>query len=72
MSAFLHNARRFFSVKEISGPLLFLENISGVGYGELVEVTTPKGEERTAQVIDVSEEITVVQLFEGTSGLILL
>ena len=69
MSTFLHSSRRFFSVKEISGPLLFLENISGVGYGELVEVTTPLGEERTAQVIDVSEEIIIVQLFEGTSGL---
>jgi hypothetical protein len=69
MSAFLHSGRRFTSVKEISGPLLFLENISGVGYGELVEVTTPLGEERTAQVIDVSEEIIIVQLFEGTSGL---
>lgn len=69
MSAFLHSSRRFYSIKEISGPLLFLENISGVGYGELVEVTTPLGEERTAQVIDVSEEIIIVQLFEGTSGL---
>ncbi len=69
MRAHLHRGRRFFSVKEITGPLLFLENIRGVGYGELVEVTTPLGEERTAQVIDVSEEIVVVQLFEGTSDL---
>lgn len=61
--------RKFFSVTEISGPLLFLKSVSGISYGELVEVTTPQGEERTAQVIDAGEEITVVQVFEGTSGL---
>lgn len=62
-------ARRFFTIKEITGPLLFIESLGGVGYGELVEVFTPDGEERTAQVIDVSEDITIVQVFEGTSNL---
>jgi V/A-type H+-transporting ATPase subunit B len=61
--------RRFFTIREISGPLLFVESTSDVGYGELVEVYAPNGEERTAQVIDVSEGITVVQVFEGTSEL---
>jgi V/A-type H+-transporting ATPase subunit B len=61
--------RIFFSVTEISGPLLFLKSVSNISYGELVEVTTPQGEERTAQVIDAGEEITVVQVFEGTSDL---
>jgi V/A-type H+-transporting ATPase subunit B len=60
---------RFYTISEIAGPLLFVEALSGVGYGELVEVFTPDGEERTAQVIDVSEEITIVQVFEGTSDL---
>jgi len=46
-----------------------VEAVSGVGYGELVEVFTPRGEERTGQVIDVSEEVTIVQVFEGTSDL---
>jgi len=41
----------------------------GIGYGELVEVLSPKGEERIGQVIDVSEETTVIQVFEGTSDL---
>jgi V/A-type H+-transporting ATPase subunit B len=56
-------------VKEVSGPLIFLESVTGVGYGELVEVTTPSGKERTGQVIDVGENITIVQVFEGTSDL---
>jgi V/A-type H+-transporting ATPase subunit B len=43
--------------------------MQGIGYGELVEVLRPAGEERIGQVIDVSEEITVVQVFEGTADL---
>ena len=69
MSVLAKTGKRFFTTREISGPLLFVESTGGVGFGELVEVTTPSGEERTGQVIDVSERVTVVQVFEGTSGL---
>ena len=69
MTSLAPSGRRFFTVKEISGPLLFAETVSGVGYGELVEVFTPSGEERTGQVVDVSETITIIQVFEGTSDL---
>ena len=61
--------RTFRTISEISGPLIFLESVTDVGYGELVVVTTPRGQVRTGQVIDVSEEVTVVQVFEGTSDL---
>ena len=63
------SSRTFLTISEISGPLVFVESVTGVGYGELVEVTAPSGEVRTGQVIDVSEEVTVVQVFEGTSDL---
>ena len=56
--------RTFRTIKEVSGPLLFVESVTDVGYGELVEITTPNGEQRTGQVIDVSEKFTVVQVFE--------
>ncbi len=62
-------SRTFRTITEISGPLVFIESVTGVGYGELVEVTAPNGKIRTGQVIDVSEEVTLVQVFEGTSGL---
>ena len=63
------SGRTFLTIREISGPLVFVESVTGVGYGELVEVTTPSGEERAGQVIDVSEDVTIVQVFEGTSDL---
>ena len=61
--------REYSTIREISGPLLFVEHVRGVGYGELVRVSTPRGEERRGQVLEVSENVAVVQVFEGTSGL---
>lgn len=61
--------REYSTVSEISGPLLFVQNVSGVGYGELVRIRTPAGEERRGQVLEVRSDMAVVQVFEGTSGL---
>lgn len=61
--------REFKTVREISGPLLFVESISGIRFGELVQITTPSGEERRGQVLEVGEDAAVVQVFEGTRGL---
>ena len=69
MKALETSSRTFRTISEVTGPLLFVKSVTGVGYGELVEVTSPCGEVRTGQVIDVSEEVTVVQVFEGTSDL---
>jgi V/A-type H+-transporting ATPase subunit B len=59
----------FFTVNEIEGSLLLCESVVGIGYGEVVKITTKDGKEKTGQVIDVSDKITVIQLFERTSGL---
>lgn len=59
----------YSTVSSIAGPLLFVKNIKGVSYGEIVNVMTPIGEKRTGQVLEVSEDIAVVQVFEGTQGL---
>ncbi len=49
------------------GSLLFVESIPGVKYGELVEVVLSNNEVRLGQVIDVSREVTVIQVFGGVS-----
>lgn len=61
--------REYSTVNEISGPLLFVQNVKGVGFGELVRIRTPSGEERRGQVLEVRSDLAVVQVFEGTSGL---
>jgi len=49
------------------GSLLFAEPMTGVSYGEIVEITLGTGETRIGQVIDVSREATVIQVFGGVS-----
>ncbi|TMI45984.1 V-type ATP synthase subunit B [Candidatus Bathyarchaeota archaeon] len=59
----------YATIREISGPLLFVESVRGVGYGELARIRTPSGEERRGQVLEIGGGIAVVQVFEGTTGL---
>jgi V/A-type H+/Na+-transporting ATPase subunit B len=59
----------YTSLSGISGPLIFVEGIKGVGFGEIVEIRDPSGAMRTGQTLEVDENIAVVQVFEGTSGL---
>ncbi len=69
MSRILLSGKEYSTVREISGPLLFIERTTGIAYGEVVKVRTPAGEERTGQVLEVGEGFAVVQVFEGTGGL---
>jgi len=55
--------------RRISGPLLFLERATDLPYGAMVEVNAPDGSRKSGQVIEVSEELAVVQVFEDTMGL---
>ncbi len=49
------------------GSLLLAEPLPGVNYGEVVEVILSSGESRVGQVIDVSKDVTVIQVFGGVS-----
>lgn len=61
--------REYMNVAGITGPLIIVEGVKGVGFGELVEIRTPSGEIRIGQTLEVDEEKAVVQVFEGTTGL---
>lgn len=54
---------------DVTGPLLIVEHVSGVGYDELVEVEMPSGEKRRGKVLEVHNDRAVIQMFEGTSGM---
>ena len=60
----------YIGVKDIEGPFVLVENVSGVGYGELVEIRDSKGRLRHGQVKSLSEKATLVQVFTGTEDLI--
>ncbi|MCD6522536.1 MAG: V-type ATP synthase subunit B [Candidatus Diapherotrites archaeon] len=61
--------KEYMSVKEITGPLVIVEGVDRAGYGEVVKIEGPGGEIRTGQVLETSEGLAVVQVFESTSGL---
>jgi V/A-type H+-transporting ATPase subunit B len=56
-------------IRQIAGPLLFIENDHGVQYGEIVEIHTNGQENRIGQVVKIDEELIVVEVFEDTKGL---
>ena len=61
--------KEYRTVSEIAGPLMVVENVRGVKFDELVEVRMDTGEIRQGQVLEVSDDNAVVQVFEGTSNL---
>ncbi|GAA3014955.1 V-type ATP synthase subunit B [Tetragenococcus solitarius] len=61
--------KEYRSISEISGPLMMVEGVEGVKYDELVEIRTDSGEIRQGQVLEISGDRAVVQIFEGTNNL---
>ncbi len=57
------------NIREISGPLIFVEGISNAGYNEMVTIEAPDGEIKSGQVLDTRNGLAVVQVFGSTSGL---
>jgi len=57
------------TIKQVTGPLIFVEKTKPVGYGELVTITLPDGTVKRGQVLDTSRDVVVVQVFEGTRGI---
>lgn len=60
----------YIGVQEINGPFILLENVDGVGYGELVEIRDAAGALRRGQVKSLSKKATLVQVFTGTEDLV--
>lgn len=61
--------KEYKTIREISGPLVFVEKTEPVGFGELVHISMPDGTTKRGQVLDSSSDVVVVQVFEGTGGL---
>jgi len=57
------------AIEAARGGLLFMRNQPGVGLGERLRIRDAQGRDRTGQVIQVSEDAVMVQVFEGTDHL---
>lgn len=61
--------KEFQSVKEIFGPIVYVEGVQDAAYKETVEVTMPNGEKKKGQVLETTKGIAAVQIFGNTQGL---
>lgn len=61
--------KEYLTVSNIVGPLVIVEKIRDVKYGELVDIEATGGILRRGTVLDISTERAIVQVFEGTVGL---
>ncbi len=61
--------KEYKSIKEIVGPLMLVEGVSGVKYDELVEISQDNGELRHGRVLEINRDKALVQLFEGSQGI---
>ncbi|XP_065316284.1 V-type proton ATPase subunit B [Gordionus sp. m RMFG-2023] len=57
------------TVTGVNGPLVILDNVKFPKFAEIVYLTLPDGTQRSGQVLEVSGNKAVVQVFEGTSGI---
>jgi len=61
--------KAYKTIKEIAGPLLFVDKVEGVTYQELVEVELPNKEIRKGRVLEIDQDKAIVQMFEETRGI---
>ncbi len=71
---YMHNWRKmtmkeYKTITRVAGPLVFVEKTEAVSYGELVTIRLSDGKIKNGQVLDTSNDLVVVQVFEGTSGI---
>ncbi|MDA8413623.1 MAG: V-type ATP synthase subunit B [Desulfobacteraceae bacterium] len=57
------------TISSIRGPLLFLDRVLQVSFGEVVRVVGPAGEELEGEVIKIDRDTVLIQVFGDTRGL---
>ncbi|MCD6554546.1 MAG: V-type ATP synthase subunit B [Anaerolineae bacterium] len=65
----LLGGQEVIGVARIEGPIVVVQGAGSVGYDEVVEVFDSRGRLRRGRVLEVGEDIAVVEVFAGTTGL---
>ena len=61
--------KEYKTIREVVGPLMLVEQVSGVKYDELVEIEQQDGSIRRGRVLEIDRDKALLQLFEGSQGL---
>ena len=65
----MRSGQEVIGVSRIDGPILIVEGAANVSYDEVVEIRDPQGRVRLGRVLEVGENMSVVQIFAGSTGL---
>src|SRR6056297_2550970 len=60
---------QYIGLKEINGPLIFLENVKGISFEEMVEIKLDNGQTRHGRVVEINGDLVAILVFEGTHNL---
>lgn len=60
---------QYVGLKDINGPLVALEGVTGVAYDEIAKIRLDDGTERIGRVVELSGDKVILQVFEGTNGI---
>lgn len=61
--------KEYKTVVEVVGPLMLVDEVSGVTYDELVEIELHDRSIRHGRVLEINRDKALVQLFEGAQGI---
>ena len=61
--------KEYRTIREVSGPLMVVDQVEGVTYDELGEIQLHDGTIRRCKVLEVDGDRAVVQLFENSAGI---
>lgn len=60
---------QYVGLKDINGPLVALEGVTGVAYDEIARIRLDDGTERIGRVVELAGDKAILQVFEGTNGI---
>lgn len=63
--------KEYTKVSDLYGPLMIVDGVEGIAYDELVEIELKNGEKRMGQVLEAQEGKAVVQIYGGTSNMVI-
>ena len=62
-------AIEYLGLSEINGPLVVLEGVKNASYEEIVEFHMEDGTQKIGRIVEIYEDKTVIQVFEGTDNM---
>ncbi|QLY40563.1 V-type ATP synthase subunit B [Hujiaoplasma nucleasis] len=60
---------QYIGLKEINGPLIFLNHVKGISFEEMVEIKLDDGSVRHGRVVEIKGDMVAILVFEGTHDL---